>query len=164
MMAAKDFSAALPLSCASLLDWISNMSLTAACFTKSSVAGLMPSVELTPVFSPMDWAIAGAARRTSARHEARCFILSSFLKRELLVSIGDAQLRSSHAKALPPKASAMAFRSRGAGRFGVNTLSKCDRIELGVGRLFLVEVGRQEADHFVVAKLLSPCDQRAVPA
>src|SRR5215204_4996028 len=79
MVAAKDFSAALPRSCASWLDWISNMSLMAACFTKSSVAGLMPRVEFIPVFSPTDWAIAGVASRTSARHGARYFILASFL-------------------------------------------------------------------------------------
>src|SRR3954470_15654958 len=77
MVAAKDFSAALPRSCASWLDWISNMSLVAACFTKSSVAGLIPSVEFIPVFSPMDWAMAGVVRRTSARHGARCFIFAS---------------------------------------------------------------------------------------
>ena len=43
-------------------------------------------------------------------------------------------------------------------------VSKRDRIELGVGRLFLIEVARQEADHFVVTELLGPCNQRTVPA
>jgi hypothetical protein len=45
--------------------------------------------------------------------------------------------------------------SGGVGRLGVDTPSKRDRIELGVGRFFLVEIGRQEADHFVVIELLS---------
>src|SRR6266480_321063 len=54
------------------------MSLMAASFTKSSVVGVMPRVEFTPVFSPTDWAIAGVARRASARPEARIFIAGSF--------------------------------------------------------------------------------------
>jgi hypothetical protein len=42
------------------------MSLVAASFTKSSVVGLMPSAELTPVFSPMDWAKTGGAAKREA--------------------------------------------------------------------------------------------------
>jgi len=49
------------------------------CFTKSSVAGLMPRVEFIPVFSPTDWAVAGVASRTSARHGARYFIFLASL-------------------------------------------------------------------------------------
>ena len=43
------------------------------CFTKSSVAGLMPSVELIPVFSPMDRAISGC--REQHERKARGKIL-----------------------------------------------------------------------------------------
>jgi hypothetical protein len=41
---------------------------------KSAVLGLMPKAEFTPVFSPTDWAMAGVARRRSAKAEARYFI------------------------------------------------------------------------------------------
>src|SRR3954469_24554338 len=71
MVAANGFSAAFPRSCASWLDWISNMSLIAASFTKSAVVGATPKTEFTPVFSPIDCASAGVASRTSAKLEAR---------------------------------------------------------------------------------------------
>src|SRR5437764_6493423 len=51
------------------------MSLIAASFKKSAIVGLMPRAELTPVFSPTDWAIADVANRTSARPGARYFIV-----------------------------------------------------------------------------------------
>ena len=44
---------------ASVLDWISNMSLWAASVTKSAVCGATPKTEFTPDFSPIDWANAG---------------------------------------------------------------------------------------------------------
>src|SRR3954447_23975063 len=60
---AKAFSGALPLACASLFDSTSNISEIATSLTKSAVVGLMPSAELTPVFSPADWASAGPTSR-----------------------------------------------------------------------------------------------------
>src|SRR5258708_33630712 len=54
--AAKVFSWALPRSWPSLAAAISVMSLMAASLTKSAGVGLMPSVALTPGFSPTDWA------------------------------------------------------------------------------------------------------------
>jgi len=38
----------------------------ATCLTKSAVEGATPSAELTPVFSPIDWASAGAAASRQA--------------------------------------------------------------------------------------------------
>ena len=83
---------------------------------------------------------------------------------ELLLSTGDVRLGSSHAKTISPKALAATFKVSRRSTPCVDALSKRDRIELGVGRLFLIEVARQEADHFVVTELLGPCDQRTVPA
>ena len=74
----RNFSEALPRSCASWPDWISNMSLIAASFTKSAVVGATPKTEFTPVFSPTDCASAGVASRTSAKVEARYFIVEPF--------------------------------------------------------------------------------------
>jgi hypothetical protein len=56
------------------------MSLVAASLTKSYVVGLMPSAELTPVFSPMDWTDAAAAARgvATAAEMASLFICASF--------------------------------------------------------------------------------------
>src|SRR5438093_12459173 len=42
------------------------MSESATSLTKSAVEGLTPSMELTPVFSPTDWANAGAATKMHA--------------------------------------------------------------------------------------------------
>src|ERR1041384_5819036 len=109
------------------------MSLMAACFTKSSVFGVMPSVEFMPVFSPMDCAMAGVPRSMRARHGARYFILGSFLKMESSVSLDGASLRSARARALPAKALVVDAGSGCVGCLGVDALSERDRIELGVG-------------------------------
>src|SRR3954467_4041107 len=77
-MAANGFSEAFPRSCASWLDWISNMSLIAASFTKSAVVGATPRTEFTPVFSPTDCASAGVAKRIRAKLEARYFMVRTF--------------------------------------------------------------------------------------
>ena len=44
---------------ASSLNWISNMSLMATCWTKSDVDGLTPRTAFTPIFSLTDWASVG---------------------------------------------------------------------------------------------------------
>src|SRR6478735_5768198 len=46
----------------------------------------------------------------------------------------------------------------------VDTLAQRHRVQLGVCRLLLVEVGRQEAYNLVVAEFFGPCDQRPVAA
>jgi len=68
-------SGAPPGSGAILAAASSSMSLLAASVTKSCVVGLMPSVELTPVFSPMDWACArGASKISAADDKANLFL------------------------------------------------------------------------------------------
>src|SRR6476661_5140053 len=78
-MAAKVFSCAFPRSSPSLFDCSSNMSLIATSLTKSVVVGLMPSVELTPVFSPTDWARAGPATRRAVATRIDMRLISGVL-------------------------------------------------------------------------------------
>ncbi|MGT2437512.1 hypothetical protein ACU4GH_18630 [Bradyrhizobium betae] len=53
------------------------MSLIATSLTKSAVEGATPSAELTPVFSPSDWASAGPAKSTQARAMMVRFMVKS---------------------------------------------------------------------------------------
>src|SRR5437764_4530521 len=108
------------------------MSESATCLTKSAVDGLTPSMELTPVFSPTDWAKAGAATKATNMHAVAIIVR--------LMRI-----------------------SPSAGGLTVDAFSQRHRVELGVGRLFLVEIGGEEANDVVVAELLGPGDQGAIP-
>src|SRR4051794_9564248 len=103
------------------------MSEIATSLTKSAVAGLIPSAELTPVFSPADWASAGPASR------------------------------------MHPSAMMVRFMAGPSARgSAVDALAQRHRIELGVGGLFLVQVGVEETNDIVVAELFRPGDQCAV--
>ena len=46
----------------------------------------------------------------------------------------------------------------------VDALAQRHRVELGVRRLFLVQVGRQETHDLVVTEFFGPCDQRPITA
>ena len=74
---AKALSLAAPLAATSLLDSISSMSLLAASVTKSWVDGLMPRVELTPIFSGTDCATTGVAKERATTAVARILCIKA---------------------------------------------------------------------------------------
>src|ERR1700722_19063761 len=76
MRSANSLSLVSDFAATSLLDSISSMSLLAASVTKSWVDGLMPSVELTPVFSGTDWAATDVARSVAIAAAARNLCIS----------------------------------------------------------------------------------------
>jgi hypothetical protein len=66
------------------------MSLIAASFTKSTVVGLIPRVEFTPVFSPTDWAKADVEISSAAAAMVRVVLFMS----DVLVLFGPARIRT----------------------------------------------------------------------
>ncbi len=61
-------------------------------------------------------------------------------------------------RSTPKPRRASALRLRGGRRLRVHTLPQSNRIELRISGLFLVEIGREEANDFVMLQRFGPCD------